>query len=147
MKATIRYFALAAGTLLLLGTVLLPAQTRGAGKNMRMYDPATETSIKGTVENVTQVNRGRMTGTHLTVNAGGNTTEVVLGPAGFIADRGFTFQKGDAVDVVGSKVTMAGASYFIAREITTNGKTLTLRDKNGRAEWAGGPAGRRAPVK
>jgi len=70
---------LAAGVLL-LSVALAAAQGPNAHKNMRMYDPATETTLKGTVEAVTQPTRGRMMGTHLTIKVGDQTQEIMLGP-------------------------------------------------------------------
>ncbi len=63
--------------------------------------------------------------------------------AAFVSDKGFSFAKGDAVEVTGSKVTLTGKEYVIAREVVKDGKTLTLRDKNGIPEWAGQGKGRR----
>jgi len=77
---------LAAGVLL-LSVALAAAQGPNAHKNMRMYDPATETTLKGTVEAVTQPTRGRMMGTHLTIKVGDQTQEIMLGPAKFIASK------------------------------------------------------------
>lgn len=132
MLATI----LAAGVVL-PGIPMASAQPPKAGMAGRMYNPATETTLKGTVEAVTQPTRGRMMGTHITVKAGEESREVMLGPSRFIAGKGFSFAKGDSVDVTGSKVTMDGKEHVIAREVVKDGKTLTLRDKNGVPEWAG----------
>jgi hypothetical protein len=125
---------MAAG-IVLSGFVLL-AQNPGPPKPMRMYDPATEMKISGLVEDVTQGSRGAMMGTHLTLKSEEAIKTVLLGPSNFIASKGFSFAKGDSV-VTGSKVRMNGTEYIIAREITKDGKTLVLRDKNGRPEWAG----------
>ena len=141
MRAMIVAMILAVG-IVLLGVPLASAQTPKSGKAGRMYDPATETTLKGTVEAVTQPTRGRMMGTHLTVKAGEESRDVMLGPSKFITSKGFTFVKGDSVDIAGSKVTMDGKEYVIAREVVKDKKTLTLRDKNGVPEWAGSAMGR-----
>lgn len=133
--------SLAAGVFL-LSAVLASAQGPRA-RNMRMYDPATEITLKGTVEAVNQQARGQMMGTHLTIKAGDETREVMLGPANFITGKGFAFAKGDAVEVTGSKITMGAMEFVIAREVVKDGKTLTLRDKTGTPEWAGSGMGRR----
>ena len=62
----------------------------------------------------------------------------MLGPSNFIADKGFSFAKGDEVEVTGSKVTVGGGESLIAREITKGGKTLVLGDKTGKPEWSRG---------
>lgn len=140
MKILVKGINLAAG--ILLSVVLASAQGPHARKNMRMYNPATETTLKGTIEAVTQPTRGQMMGTHLTVKAGDETREVMLGPSNFIASKGFSFATGDSVEATGSKVTMGGTEYVIAREVVKDGKTLTLRDNSGTPQWAGRGRGR-----
>ena len=103
---------------------------------MPNYDKTTEAKISGTIEDVQQMPHGRMTGTHVMVKSGDNTVDAHLGPSDFIAAKGFTFAKGDAVDIVGSKVKMGGADALIVRQITKDGNTLTLRDPSGRPLWA-----------
>lgn len=127
---------LAAAALAVAGAVIASAQP-GPGMG-RMYDPKTETTLKGAVDSVTQGTRGMWMGTHLMVKTAEATVEVMLGPAYFITSKGFSFAKGDEVEITGSKVTVNEKGYVIAREVVKGGKTLTLRDKTGRPEWAGG---------
>ena len=142
MKPMLKSVNLAVSTIL-FSVALASAQTPGTARAGRMYDPATETAFKGTVEAVTQqTHRGQMMGTHLTVKAADETREVMLGPSNFITAKGFSFAKGDSIEVTGSKVTMGKMEYIIAREVIKDGKTLTLRDKSGTPEWAGRGMGR-----
>ncbi len=104
---------------------------------MPHYDASTETNITGTVQDILHPQMGRMNGTHLLVKTETETIEVHVGPSNFVTNEGFTFAKGDSVQVLGSKVTMGGKEALIAREVTRDGKTLTLRDKTGRPLWAG----------
>jgi len=115
----------------------LSASAQPPANQGRLYDPATETTVKGTVDHVTQPSQGRMSGTHLFVKTDAAIAEVALGPTAFVSGKGFSFEKGDSVEVTGSKVTQSGKEYVIAREVVKGGKTLTLRDKNGIPEWAG----------
>lgn len=116
-------------------TVSALSQTRG----MRNYDLKTETTIKGTVEEVQQqTGRRGWSGIHLLVKTDAGTITVHVGPSSYVADKQFSFAKGDAVEIVGSKVTMAGSDALIAREITKDGKTLVLRNAQGIPEWSGG---------
>ena len=108
---------------------------RGAG--MSRYDKSTETTISGTVQEVQQHQSRMMQGTHLIVKIDSGTLEVHLGPSAFIAKEGFTFAKGDSVEVLGSKVKFGDTDALIAREVTKEGKKLTLRDETGRPLWAG----------
>jgi hypothetical protein len=131
---------LAAAALTVAGAVMAQAQP-GPGMG-RMYDPKTETTIKGSVDEVTQGTRGMWMGTHLMVKTPEATVEVMLGPKNFLTSKGFSFAKGDEVEITGSKVKTNDKEYVIAREVVKGGKTLTLRDKTGRPEWAGTMGGR-----
>ena len=142
MKDQLKYVEAAVGVLL-LSAVLASAQGPHAAKNMRMYDPATETNLKGAVDAVTQQTRGQMMGTHITIKTADETREVMLGPANFIAGKGFAFAKGDSIEVTGSRITMGAMEFVIAREVVKDGKTLTLRDKTGTPQWAGTGIGRK----
>jgi hypothetical protein len=78
-----------------------------------------------------------MMGTHVVLKIGEETTEVMLGPSTFITSKGFSFHKGDALEVTGSRITMNGINYLIAREVVKDGKSLRLRDKGGKPQWSG----------
>lgn len=134
-------------TTILLGALAVSAQGPGGRKGMRMYDPATETTFKGTINAATEGACCQLTGTHLTVKTDEGVREVMLGPSQFIASKGFSFSNGDSIEVTGSKVTMGGTEYVIAREVIKDGKTLTLRDKKGAPDWAGRSIGRKGPPK
>jgi hypothetical protein len=121
----------------LLTTLAGAAQGPGTGRMMRMYNPDTETSIKGIVQEVKQATCGRMMGTHVVLKSRDESREVMLGPSTFITSKGFAFAKGDSLEVTGSKVTVNGINYIIAREVVKDGKTLTLRDKSGKPQWSG----------
>ena len=129
------------GSLVAAACALALAQTPGGGvkRGMRMphYDTSTEITIAGTVQEVLHPQMGRMNGTHLLLKAETETIEVHIGPSNFVSSEGFTFAKGDPVQVLGSKVTIGGKQALIAREVTKDSKTLTLRDKTGRPRWTG----------
>ena len=103
----------------------------------RYYDPSKETTISGTIDDVQQVPHGRMTGVHIFVKTDTETVDVRLGPSYFIENHGFSFAKGDQVEVLGAKANVNGVEVVIAREVTKDGKKLTLRDTTGRPMWAG----------
>ncbi len=117
-----------------LGTVPAHGQ-RGS----RLYNPSTETTVQGSVTAVNNVTGRRgWNGVHLTVQVAGENYDVHVGPAAYVESKGFKFAEGDQVEVVGSKVEMKGAPALIAREITKDGKVLSLRDKQGFPLWSGG---------
>lgn len=127
----------------LLSLLVLPfayaQQGPGPGQRSRMYDPATETTVKGTVEEVNTITgRHGWNGMHLTLKSKDKTIDVHLGPASFMKEKGFSFAKGDQVEVTGSKTEYAGSATIIAREVKKNGKTLVLRNAQGIPEWSGG---------
>ena len=123
--------------LLLIGSSVLFAQPRRGMGMMSRYDKSTEAKFSGTVEDVAQAQgrRGNM-GSHLALKTDSGTHDVHLGPAAYISKEGFSFAKGDQIEVLGSKITLAGKDAIIAREVTKDGKTLVLRDENGRPQWS-----------
>jgi len=108
------------------------------GKGGRLYNPASETTVKGTVEEVKTISRGRgWGGTHLDLKTESGTFDVHLGPSGFLKKQNFKFAKGDQIEVTGSKVKYQGHDAIIAREVKIGAKVLTLRDAQGIPEWSG----------
>ena len=112
-----------------------PNQTRGT--RTPTYDPKTETTISGVVQEVKEISGpGRSTGTHLTVKAGNDSYEVHLGPTWYLTKEKYTFAKDDQVEVTGSKVKYQGADTIIARQVKKVGNTWTLRDSQGTPLWS-----------
>jgi hypothetical protein len=107
-------------------------------QGQRQYDPATETTVTGTVEEVKKVagQRGGPGGTHLMIKTPQRPLEVHLGPTSYLEKQQFTFAKGDQVEVIGSKVKIENVDVVIAREVKKGGKTLTLRDTQGVPVWS-----------
>lgn len=126
------------GASLLLASLASTAAAQG-GYGRRMYDPKSEVTVKGSVEEVRQqTGKNGWNGTHLTLNSDAGTFDVHVGPSSYIAQKQFSFAKGDKIEVVGSKVTISGKEALLAREITKDGKTLVLRNAQGIPEWSGG---------
>jgi hypothetical protein len=134
---------LSAGILLALAAPLVIAQGPGPSSRKRLYDPNTEVTMSGTIEEVQQHTgrRGKWTGTHLVLKTETGVLDVHVGPSSYISENQFSFAKGDSIQVVGSKVTVRGKEALLAREITKEGKTLTLRDAQGFPKWSGGRRG------
>jgi DNA/RNA endonuclease YhcR with UshA esterase domain len=133
---TMKRFALLT---LLLGLVASAAFAQGRG-GIRHYDPKTETTVKGTITEVQQPAsmRGGSTGVHLFLKTDTGDLEVHASPSSYVSQKQFSFTKGEAIEVVGSKVTIAGKEVILAREITKDGKTLVLRNAQGVPQWSGG---------
>jgi DNA/RNA endonuclease YhcR with UshA esterase domain len=111
------------------------AQGRSGGN----YNSATETTVTGTVESVKNLpSPGRGGGgLHLMLAVPTGPIEVHVGPASFVSSKNVTFTKGDALTVVGSKVTIDSQEVVIAREIKKGDQVLTLRDAKGFPLWSG----------
>ncbi|MBZ5651639.1 MAG: hypothetical protein LAO18_14275 [Acidobacteriia bacterium] len=138
MRRTI-WSKLASTFLLTLMTMPLLAQGSGPGTGMRHYDPKTEVTINGTIEDVQQqTGKGGWKGTHLILKLESASVHVHVGPSSYIEQKQFAFGKGDTIKVVGSKVTISGQEVVLAREITKDGKTVVLRNAQGVPKWSGG---------
>jgi hypothetical protein len=130
------------GGMLLFAVPVLMAQAGiqgGSGRGPRNYNRATEITVNGAVEKVTQTTGQRgWAGTHLTRRTDQGAYDVHVGPASFISAQQFTFAKGDNVEAIGSKTVVGGKGVLIARQITKAGKTLILRDEHGFPKWSRG---------
>lgn len=109
----------------------------GQGPGFR-YDPSAETKLTGTVEDIKTMDSMCKTGTHLVLKTDTGNMEIALGPSQFLKDQALQLNKGDKVDVTGAKTTTRRGEMFIARQITTAGKTVTLRDEKGVPAWPRG---------
>ncbi|MHB8484307.1 MAG: hypothetical protein ACYDCM_01050 [Candidatus Acidiferrales bacterium] len=115
------------------------AQTTARRKSVPVYDPATEVTMKGTVEAVKQLAGPRgWAGTHLGLKTDAETLDVHVGPSWFLAQSKISFAKGDQIEVTGSKVKFENSDAVIAREIKKGDKTITLRNAQGIPAWSGG---------
>lgn len=122
-----------------LFAVVLPilASQRGPGSGTPFYDVKTEVKVRGTVQDIlSQSGRGGWEGTHLVLKTDTGEVDVHVGPSAYIEKQQFSFSKGDVIELTGSRVQMAGKDTILAREIVKEGKTLSLRDKNGFPLWA-----------
>jgi hypothetical protein len=139
---------LVAVSLLLLASIALAAPWKGwrgsGGWGMgsayqRMYDPATVETLSGTVESVDKVTpmKGMHYGIHLLLKTGKETIDVHLGPGWYIERLDTKIEKGDKIEVKGSRVTIAVKPAIIAAEVKKGDSILVLRDSAGVPAWAG----------
>jgi len=100
------------------------------------YDAATETKLKGAVQELKFIPpTGAKPFAYLVVKSGQDTVEVFLCPKSFLDDMGTSFKPSDQVEVTGSKVKQDGADLILAREVTKGDDVLTLRFKDGKPAW------------
>jgi hypothetical protein len=62
---------------------------------------------------------------------------VHLGPTAYLAEQKIVIAKGDALEILGSRVTVDNDTFLIARRIKKGDNTWTLRDATGRPAWSG----------
>jgi DNA/RNA endonuclease YhcR with UshA esterase domain len=118
-----------------------PAQ-KEAGKGMPVYNPGTEVTLRGTVQEVKTQQYGDETRTHALLKTDYGTFDVHFGPSSFLAARQLTLQKGDQIEVTGSRVEINGADAVLAREVRKYAASATLRNEQGTPMWSQGAAAR-----
>ena len=104
------------------------------------YDPATETTVKGTVGELKLVPpTGGKPIAYLVTKTGPDkekdTVQIFLCPKSFLDQMGIAFTTDEAIEVKGSKVKQDGADLILAREMVKGGETLTFRFPNGKPAW------------
>ncbi len=105
----------------------------------RMYNPATVVTVSGAVESVDKITpmKGMHSGIHIVVKTDKESVDVHLGPEWYIERLDTKIEKGDTVEVKGSKITYEGKPAIIAAEVKKGDHTLVLRDSAGIPAWAG----------
>ena len=101
------------------------------------YNPRTEATFKGTVVEVKDRNcpvSGGM-GSHIILKVGDKTIEVHLAATKFVKTYELVFNKGDEIEVIGSKVNFEDVDTIFAREIHRGQDTFVFRDKDGKPIW------------
>ena len=64
------------------------------------------------------------------------TLGVHVGPKFYLDEQKITIAKGDALEILGSRVTIDAKPVLIARQIKKGNATWTLRDASGRPLWS-----------
>jgi len=124
--------------ILVLGVVRVHSQVQPSQKTTRppTYDTATETKVKGTVEEIKPaVSESKNAPIELMVKGESSTMEVSLCPKPFLDELGVVFTKGDKLEITGSKVKRGDLEQVLAREVVKGNDTVVLRDKAGKPVW------------
>ena len=116
----------------------------GGPKGSPRYDPKTEVTVKGMIEEVKKYpsRSGWRTGQHVTLETDNGNLDVHLGPTDYWKKNGFELAKGDSIEVTGSKSKVDDAEVVLAREVKKGEKAVTLRNAQGVPAWS---QGRRSP--
>jgi len=116
----------------------LAGQTASPRAVVPKYNPATEAVFKGSVEEVRNhqcpVSGGM--GAHVLLKLeDGTTIEVHLATTRFVNEYELVFNKGDVLEVTGSKVQFEGVDTIFAREVKRGNDVYVFRDKGGKPVW------------
>ena len=109
------------------------------GGYQRLYNPATVETVVGEVVSIDKVTpmKGMSYGIHIVVKSDKETVPVHLGPAWYVERLDTKIDKGDTVEVKGSRITYNGKPAIIAAEVKKGDAVLKLRDDNGYPAWSG----------
>ncbi len=105
----------------------------------RIYNPATVETVSGTVESISKITpfKGMRYGIHISLKTEKESISVHLGPGWYIESLDIKIEKGDKLEVKGSRVKVADKEAIIAAEIKKGDDILILRDGAGVPVWAG----------
>lgn len=107
----------------------------------RNFDPATVTTVSGEVTAIHKMNGRRNEGLHVDLKTADGVLDVHLGRSAHLGKQHLAIATGDALEVTGSKIQLAGKPALIAQSVKKGGSTVTLRDAQGIPAWT--PRGRR----
>lgn len=96
-----------------------------------VYDAAHETRLMGTIEEVvTQHVAGSPAGMHLLVASPQGVVDAHVGP--FLSrEWKDALHTGTPVQIVGSMIQLHETDYFLARELSVGGRSITIRSTRG----------------
>jgi hypothetical protein len=113
-----------------LGAQTAPESRAGQGIGSG-YGAAHETTLNGTIQEViTQNVAGSPAGMHLLVDGAQGVVDVHVGPFLSSATKE-ALHVGTPVQIVGAPMLAHGKEYFLARELSVGGRTITIRSKRG----------------
>jgi len=118
----------------------------GRMRSSNVYNPATETTLSGTVQQVNHYMCGPFAGTLATISTSQGAIDAQLGPYEYMQQQNMMLRPGERVDVTGSQINIDGTELLLARSITANGRTVALRNAQGMPMWAGMMRGRMMPA-
>jgi hypothetical protein len=126
---------LLSGLLLATMAVSLDAHAASVSRTGRgfgpVYDAAHETTFEGTIQEVVLKHTpGSPGGMHLMVAGPRGLVDAHVGP--FISkETKEVLKPGVPVRIVGASTTVRGKAYFMARQLTVDGNTVTVRSPRG----------------
>lgn len=116
----------------------LAAQERKASAPAQpAYDATREVTLRGTVHDVKESVLASRSNTaqRIVLETADGPVTVELAPSSFLKARDFSCARGEAIELVGSRVPEGGEDVVLARELRKDGAVLQLRDESGRPAW------------
>jgi sporulation protein YlmC with PRC-barrel domain len=104
----------------------------------KCFDSSKVTTVEGTIESVSSFYpvSGSTPGTCLNVKTkDGTSVTIYAGPQHFTMQQNLDLKSGSKISVTGSRTMVNGKSVIIASELQVGGKSIKLRDQNGKPEW------------
>jgi len=96
------------------------------------YDATQETTLNGTVSELLVLpTQGMIAGPHLLLQTPAGIVDASLGRHALRGPGALSVEPGQRVSITGVMRTSAGKPVFLARSVTVNGITYTLRNEHG----------------
>jgi len=114
----------------------------GQAQQEPRYDTASVVSFSAVVTDVREVPKGSpLNGLHLIVTDSDKeaTVEVYVAPMQFLKDLQVSYDRGDRLQITGSKVKFGAGTIVLVREARRDVDTAYFRDERGKPYWSGGP--------
>jgi len=113
----------------------------GGPGGLPRFNEATIETVSGYVADIdpfTRLERNTRNGVRATIHTEDDESiDVYLGPATYLDHHGFVIERGDMLDVTGSKVRHEDKDVIIATVVAEEGERLKIRDADGHPAWRG----------
>ena len=125
-----------AGLLTVSATV--PAQS-GMGKYQQLYANGSVETLSGTIQSVDLVVPPgvKTQAVYVSLQTEKGIVPVQLGPEWFVKKLDTRIEKGDRIEVTGSRIVIEGKSLMLAAQIRKGAQTIVFRSGTGVPVWSG----------
>jgi hypothetical protein len=106
-----------------------------------IYNQFTETTLTGTVEQVNRYSCGPFSSTYATLNTNQGRVIVQLAPSQYLSQNQMQINRGDQIQVIGSRLNVNGNDVLLARLVSNRQRTVALRTPQGAPQWTRAQAG------
>ncbi len=110
-------------------------QQQQVSRGADIYNPFTETTLTGTVEQVNRCSCGPFSSTYATLNTNQGRITVQLAPSQYLSQNQLQIKRGDQIQVIGSRLTVNGNDVLLARLVSNGQRTVALRTPQGTPQW------------